>query len=90
MKKQLLPEIKEYFRITLLQTRENHITQEQMAALLGISARAYQKLENGKSCCSLFTFCMFLLYVCKDRHTFLSGFIALLDEIDKKQKTGFA
>ena len=61
MKKSFCKLIKDYLRVSFLQTRDAlHLTQEQMADRLLMSTRAYAKLEAGHSCCSLFTALIFL------------------------------
>ncbi len=78
MKKQFRIVFMHYFRDALLQARGER-TQEQIAAQLDISVRAYQRLEAGISCCSLYTFWMFFQYVCPDRKAFLTGIFNLID-----------
>ena len=68
MKKSFRKLIKDYLRVSFLQTRDTlHLTQEQMADRLLMSTRAYAKLETGHSCCSLFTALIFLSRCCPDR-----------------------
>ena len=56
MRKLFRKQIKDYLRVSFLQTRGSlHLTQEQMAARLLVSTRAYAKLESGRTCCSLLT-----------------------------------
>lgn len=83
MKKSFRKLIKDYLRVSFLQTRDAlHLTQEQMAARLLMSTRAYAKLETGHSCCSLFTALIFLSRRCTDRRAFLEGLFKLLDSFD--------
>ena len=78
--------IKDYLRVSFLQTRGAlHLTQEQMAARLLMSTRAYVKLEAGHSCCSLATILIFLSRCCPDRRAFLDGLFDLLDSFDFSQ-----
>ena len=50
MKKSFRKLIKDYLRVSFLQTRDTlHLTQEQMADRLLMSTRAYAKLETGNS-----------------------------------------
>ncbi len=78
--------IKDYLRVSFLQTRGAlHLTQEQMAARLLMSTRAYAKLEAGHSCCSLATILIFLSRCCPDRSAFLDGLFDLLDSFDFSQ-----
>ena len=86
MKSKIKTKVKEYCRAALLASRGSTITQEQMAAKLGISVRAYQNLESGKSCIGIYTLCMYLLYAYPDRMAFVSGLFDLLDEIADTQK----
>ena len=80
MKKSFRKLIKDYLRVSFLQTRDTlHLTQEQMADRLLMSTRAYAKLETGHSCCSLFTALIFLSRCCTDRRAFLEGLFKLLD-----------
>lgn len=83
MKKSFRKQVKDYLRVSLLQTRDAlHLTQEQMAARLLMSTRAYAKLEAGHSCCSLLTVLIFLSRCCTDRRAFLEGLLNLLDSFD--------
>ncbi|MBQ2888267.1 MAG: helix-turn-helix transcriptional regulator [Firmicutes bacterium] len=82
MRKQFRKAMIRYFRIALLQERANK-TQEEMAEILDISIRAYQKLEAGITSCSIYTFWRFWVYVCTDRKAFLSGFFHVMDSIDE-------
>lgn len=82
MRKQFRKAWISYFRIALLQARDNK-TQEEMAEILDISLRAYQKLETGATSCSLYTFWRFWVCVCTDRKEFLSGFFHVLDSINE-------
>lgn len=82
MKKEFRKAVIHYFRTALLQARQ-HRTQEAMTELLDMSLRAYQKLESGSSCCSLYTFWRFWVYICTDRQAFLTGLFHLLDSGDK-------
>ena len=83
MKKSFRKLIKDYLRVSFLQTRDTlHLTQEQMADRLLMSTRAYAKLETGHSCCSLFTALIFLSRCCTDRRAFLEGLFKLLDSFD--------
>ena len=78
--------IKDYLRVSFLQTRGAlHLTQEQMAARLLMSTRVYAKLEAGHSCCSLATILIFLSRCCPDRRAFLDGLFDLLDSFDFSQ-----
>ena len=80
MKKSFRKLIKDYLRVSFLQTRDTlHLTQEQMADRLLMSTRAYAKLETGHSCCSLFTALIFLSRCCTDRRAFLEGIFKPLD-----------
>ena len=80
MKKSFRKLIKDYLRVSLRDAL--HLTQEQMAARLLMSTRAYAKLETGHSCCSLFTALIFLSRCCTDRRAFLEGLFKLLDSFD--------
>ena len=85
MRKSFRKQIKDCLRISFLQTRGSlHLTQEQMAARLLMSTRAYAKLESGRtcSCCSLLTSLIFLSRCCTDRRAFLEGLFKLLDSFD--------
>ena len=82
MRKQFRKALIGYFRITLLQARSGK-TQEEMAEILDMSLRAYQKLEAGTTSCSIYTLWRFLVYVCTDQETFISGFFHVLDTIDE-------
>lgn len=82
MKEEFRKALIDYFRTTLLQTKGDK-TQEEMAELLDMSLRAYQKLEAGETCCSLYTLWRYLLKVCQDHQAFLFGLFHLLDEFDK-------
>ena len=86
MRTYLNPALKQYFRDALLQSRGDTMTQEQMAAKLGMSTRSYQDLEAGKRCFGIFTFCMFLLYGCSDRNAFLNGLVDLLDALEQQYR----
>lgn len=79
MRKSFRKQIKDYLRVSFLQTRGSlHLTQEQMAARLLMSTRAYAKPEAGRTCCSL----IFLSRCCTDRRAFLEGLLDLLDSFD--------
>ena len=82
MRKQFRKAWIDYFRIALLQARVSK-TQEEMAEILDISLRAYQKLETGTTSCSIYTFWRFWVYVCADRKAFIVGFSHILDDIDE-------
>lgn len=86
MKKSFRKLIKDYLRVSSLQTRDAlRLTQEQMAAQLLMSTRSYAKLEAGHSCCSLATILIFLSRCCPDRRSFLDGLFDLLDSFDFSQ-----
>ena len=83
MRKSFRKQIKDYLRVSFLQTRGSlHLTQEQMAARLLMSTRAYAKPEAGRTCCSLLTSLIFLTRCCTDRRAFLEGLLDLLDSFD--------
>ena len=86
MKKQFRKALICYFRTALLQARSSK-TQEEMAEILDMSLRAYQKLEAGVTSCSIYTFWRFWVYVCAEQDTFsdtfLSDFFNIMDPIDK-------
>ena len=83
MRKSFRKQIKDYLRVSFLQTRGSlHLTQEQMAARLLVSTRAYAKLESDRTCCSLLTSLIFLSRCCTDRRAFLEGLLDLLDSFD--------
>lgn len=48
------------------------ISQEDMAAQLEVSTRAYINLEHGDSCCGALTLVLFLIYICDDATVFLA------------------
>lgn len=57
MREELQSALKSRFRSALIRVRNTkRITQEEMAALLEISPRAYADLESGRSCCSAASF----------------------------------
>ena len=73
MRKHIQNRLKEFFRIALLQYREeNRLSQEEMAHRLAMVTRSYIGLEHGESCCSAVTFILFLLYVCPEPILFLN------------------
>ena len=73
MRKHIQNCLKEYFRIALIQTRdEGKLSQEEMAQRLMMATRSYIDLEHGASCCSAVTFMLYLLYVCPDPMAFLN------------------
>lgn len=83
MKKSFRKLVKAYLRASILRARGAlRLTQEQMAALLLMSTRAYAKLEAGVSCCSLATVLIFLSRCCPDRRAFLDGLFDLLGSFD--------
>lgn len=83
MKKQLYKDLKAYLRSELLKNRAVlHISQEEMAHRLLMSARAYAALESGKSCCSLLTTALFLRRCCLDRMAFLEGLLNIFDTFE--------
>ena len=71
MREELQSALKSRFRSALIRVRNTkRITQEEMAALLEISPRAYADLESGRSCCSAATLLMFLRLFCPGDHPF--------------------
>lgn len=83
MRKDLYFLIKDYFRNELLKTRGAK-TQEEMAASLCMSVRAYSDLERGKSCCGLITLLLYLVRGCPDREAFLNGLFTILEDFEDK------
>ena len=83
MREELQSALKSRFRSALIRVRNTkRITQEEMAALLEISPRAYADLESGRSCCSAATLLMFLRLFCPGDHTFLAELFAAVEEED--------
>lgn len=83
MREELQSALKSRFRCALIRVRNTkHITQEEMAALLEISPRAYADLESGRSCCSAATLLMFLRLFCPGDHPFLAELFAAVEEED--------
>lgn len=83
MREELQSVLKSRFRSALIRVRNTkRITQEEMAALLEISPRAYADLESGRSCCSAATLLMFLRLFCPSDHPFLAELFAAVEEED--------
>lgn len=84
MRNKLYSEFKNYFRCALLDARaKKNCTQEEMAALLEMSPRAYANLESGKSCCNTITFLLFLRRACPHPFAFLVTLFRRMDDIMK-------
>lgn len=45
---------------------ENNLSQTKMAEILMMDLRSYADIESGKSCCSLLTFILFVIFFCID------------------------
>lgn len=74
--------MKHYIRCRMLTTRRDmDISQENMAAILGMTTRAYSKLESGENCCNLVTFILFLRFCCPDKNAFIAELFELIDEV---------
>lgn len=74
MREELQSTLKSRFRSALIRVRNTkRIPQEEMAALLEISPRAYADLESGRSCCSAATLLMFLRLFCPGDHPLSGG-----------------
>ena len=74
--------MKHYIRCRILTARQTmDISQDNMSSILGMSTRAYTKLESGKNCCSLVTFILFLRFCCPDRNAFMAELFDLIDEL---------
>lgn len=83
MREELQSVLKSRFRSALIRVRNTkRITQEEMAALLEISPRAYADLESGRSCCSAATLLMFLHLFCPGDQPFLAELFAAVEEED--------
>ena len=73
--------MKHYIRCRMLTTRQTmDVSQDDMASVLGMTTRAYTKLESGENCCSLVTFILFLRFCCPDINAFIAELFALIDE----------
>ena len=59
---------------------ENSLTQAQMAEFLIMDLRSYANIENGRSCCSLLTFVLYLIYFCSDVTDFIKDIQISFDD----------
>ena len=84
MRDKIYSEFKNYFRCELLRARDQAgRTQEEMAALLEMSPRAYADLESGRSCCSTVTLLLFLYRGCPHPFACLAALFRRMDAVLK-------
>lgn len=74
--------IRKHFSRTISELREQlDLTHAEMAERLCMDERSYADLDQGKSCCSVVTLVLFLLYECQDVDVFLKELQDVFDKV---------
>lgn len=60
----------------------NKISQAKMSEMLMMDLRSYADIENGKSCCSLLTFILFVICFCIDANDIINEIKIAFEELN--------